>query len=145
MNIKKIIDSIKAYSKSIGIEILIIIIIFGVIGGFLYKKSIDEKNGTIELAKTLSSPKKYGTLDIVKIKAYKENKENHFVFDITNNTDKLFEGKKVKLLFLDEGKKIMLEDNILLHDIEPGKKIVFDYILEDKYLNAYTFVIVDNE
>lgn len=145
MNIKKILDSIKAYSKSIGIEILIILVIFGGIGGFLYKKSVDEKDGNIKLNNTLSSPKKYGILDIVKISAYKKNKENHFVFDISNNTDKMFESKKVKLLFLDEDKKIMLEDDILLHDIEPGKKIFFDYILQEKYLNAYTFVIVDDE
>lgn len=89
----------------------------------------------------MTEEKKIDGLLITDIKPYRIQKVNHLSFKITNNTDTIYQSKKMTIVFLDNKKNVLSERDIMIVELLPGGITGFDLILSNQEIEAYDFLL----
>ena len=138
----------------IRVSIIILLIILVIVGIMLYinyckttgtsiifqKYSLQQKNPE-NISEELIKEKVFQEMKITDIEIKKEDGIIYFSANIKNETDQNFEGRNVKIKFVDENNKPIANLKNKIEEIKPNEAINMQISTSMDIMNAYNFII----
>ena len=137
----------------IRVSIIILLIILVIVGIMLYinyckttgtsiifqKYSLQQKNPE-NISEELIKEKVFQEMKITDIEIKKEDGIIYFSANIKNETDQNFEGRNVKIKFVDENNKPIANFKTKIEEIKPNEAINMQISTSMDIMNAYNFI-----
>lgn len=132
----------KINKKGFIISVIVFVVLFSIYGVYLFSSNYAE-NREVNVSEKYTGNKRFNDLVFSEIKVIKMNKVIHLDFTIENNSNKDFQEKNIKLVFLDKKGEQIEKTDLYIPTIKSKEKSNVDMIITEEMTKADNFILSD--